>query len=93
MQNVILSPVAVPDLVDMIANEVIARMGQTAPPPQEQDEELTISQLADRLNCSKVTIHKYRKQGLPSYQIGRKVLFSWQEVLDFMGQKKKRKTK
>lgn len=76
MKNIILSPIAVPDLVDMIVNEIEARRSQLNSPSQEQDLQLTIKELASFLGCSKVTVHQYRKQGLPCYQIGRKVLFS-----------------
>lgn len=48
------------------------------------DDTLDISGLAKFLNCSKVSVHTYKKKGLPFYRIGRKVIFKKQEVLDFM---------
>lgn len=54
------------------------------------DDTLDISGLAKFLNCSKVSIHAYKKKGLPFYRIGRKVLFKKQEVLDFMKSLRKR---
>lgn len=51
-------------------------------PPQI--EHLNIPQCADFLGCSKVSIHNYKKQGMPYYRIGRKVLFQKNEVLEFM---------
>lgn len=56
-----------------------------------KEEHFNIKQLADFLNCSKVSIHNYKKMGLPFYRIGRKILFKKQEVLNFMkGLKSKR---
>jgi len=52
--------------------------------PQQQEEHFTIEQLRKFLNCSKVTLHNYKKRGLPYYRIGRKVLFKKSEVLEFM---------
>lgn len=51
---------------------------------KESDEHFNIKQLAEFLRCSKVSIHKYKKKGMPFYRIGRKVLFKKQEVLNFM---------
>ena len=52
--------------------------------PEDKEEHFTIDQIVRFLNCSKVTLHKYKKLGLPFYRIGRKVLFKKSEVLDFM---------
>jgi excisionase family DNA binding protein len=54
---------------------------------QDKDNELNIAELAKFLRCSKVTIHKYKKAGLPYYKIGRKILFNKSEVLEFMRKK------
>lgn len=48
------------------------------------DEHFSINELAGFLRCSKVSIHKYKKKGMPFYRIGRKILFKKQEVLNFM---------
>ena len=53
-------------------------------PNTAQDEHLNIDQCAKFLGCSTVSIHNYKKQGLPFYRIGRKVLFKKSEVLSFM---------
>lgn len=50
----------------------------------EQDECFDIPALADFLHCSKVSIHNYKKKGMPFYRIGRKLLFKKSEVLNFM---------
>src|ERR1041384_3938430 len=50
----------------------------------EEDATFNIPELASFLRCSKVTIHEYKKKGLPFYKIGRKILFKKSEVLNFM---------
>lgn len=48
------------------------------------EEHFNILELAQFLKCSKVSVHKYKKKGLPFYRIGRKILFKKTEVLNFM---------
>ena len=48
------------------------------------DEEFTILELTKFLRCTKVSIHNYKKLGMPFYRIGRKLLFKKAEVLNFM---------
>lgn len=55
------------------------------------EEHFNIQELAQFLKCSKVSVHKYKKKGLPFYRIGRKVLFKKTEVLNFMQSLKNRK--
>ena len=50
----------------------------------DKDEHLNISQCAKFLGCSLGSLHSYKKQGLPFYRVGRKVLFKKSEVLAFM---------
>ena len=49
-----------------------------------EDVTFNIGELAEFLKCSKVTVHKYKKRGMPFYRVGRKILFKKNEVLDFM---------
>ncbi len=49
-----------------------------------KEEHFNIKELAQFLKCSKVSIHQYKKKGLPFYRIGRKILFKKTEVLNFM---------
>jgi excisionase family DNA binding protein len=37
-------------------------------------------ELAEKLKISKVTIDRLRKKGLPSYKLGTKVVFDYEEV-------------
>lgn len=55
------------------------------------DEHFNISELAAFLKCSKVSVHGYKKKGLPFYRIGRKILFKKTEVLNFMRNLRNRK--
>jgi len=63
---------------------------QPQPRIVDQEEHFTIEQLKQFLNCSKVTLHNYKKKGLPYYRIGRKLLFKKTEVLEFMRKNVKR---
>jgi hypothetical protein len=49
-----------------------------------KEEVFNIKELANFLRCSKVSIHNYKKLGMPFYKIGRKLLFKKAEVLNFM---------
>jgi excisionase family DNA binding protein len=53
-------------------------------PVHDQEEHFSIADCARFLGCSVVSIHNYKKQGMPYYRIGRKVLFKKSEVLAFM---------
>lgn len=56
-----------------------------------KEDHFSIKELANFLHCSKVSVHNYKKMGLPFYRIGRKILFKKEEVLNFMkGLKRKR---
>lgn len=51
------------------------------PFPTQQVQTFTIGELADYLNCTKATIHAYKKRGVfPYYQTGRTVYFKKSEV-------------
>ena len=44
---------------------------------------ITEKELSERLNITKVTLHKYRKQGkIPFIQIGRSILYDYNEVME-----------
>lgn len=45
-------------------------------------EKLTISELAQFLDCTVPTLHRYKKEGkIPFFQVGRTVFFDKAEVL------------
>jgi len=50
---------------------------------------ITENELSKRLNISKVTLHKYRKNGtIPFSTVGRNIRYDYQEVLKSMENKK-----
>ena len=50
---------------------------------------ITENELSKRLNISKVTLHKYRKNGtIPFSAVGRNIGYDYQEVLKSMENKK-----
>lgn len=59
----------------------------------DHEEYMTIAECAKFLGRSKVTIHEYKKQGLPCYRIGRTVKFKKSEVLGFMRQWERKRRK
>lgn len=50
----------------------------------KEDAHFTIKQLTKFLHCSRMSIHNYKKLGLPFYRLGRKILFKKDEVVAFM---------
>lgn len=69
---------------ELINQAVKERLEQISKPIDEMEEHFSIGQLATFLGCSKVSIHAYKKKGMPYYKIGRKILFKKTEVLQFM---------
>jgi hypothetical protein len=83
------------ELTKQLIEETLKEGGQKKETEKKGDEEkaetFNILELAKFLRCSKVSIHNYKKLGMPFYRIGRKVLFKKNEVLNFMkGLKSKR---
>lgn len=95
MENVILSPISLTSLEQLIQRSVTAAFAISQPTTAttaEQSQTFTISELADYLNCTKATIHAYKKRGVfPYYQTGRTVYFKKNEVDEALevGNKKK----
>lgn len=77
------------DLVRQIINEEIRKL-QPAETVIEKNDPLNITDLTEFLRCSKASVHNYKKQGLPFYKIGRKVLFKKEEVLRFLDVRRKK---
>lgn len=50
----------------------------------KEETHFTIKELTKFLRCSRMSIHNYKKLGLPFYRLGRKILFKKNEVLEFM---------
>ena len=50
---------------------------------------ITEKELSERLNITKVTLHKYRRQGkIPFSQVGRTIRYDYKEVMDTLKYKK-----
>ena len=50
---------------------------------------ITEKELSERLNITKVTLHKYRKQGkIPFSQVGRTIRYDYKEVMETIKFKK-----
>lgn len=84
MENIFLTSLTVDD-IRQIFQEELAKYFENLPKKKEvapeQDEELSITELAKYLKRSKVTIHAYKKNGVfPYYQTGRTVYFKKSEV-------------
>jgi excisionase family DNA binding protein len=85
--------ITIGEFIELTRQTVLAVMsekGSDAPSTLTDDEHFTIAQCAKFLRCSLVSIHKYKKVGLPYYKIGRKILFKKSEVLAFMKGKGKK---
>lgn len=79
------------EFIELLQTNVKSAVPQMPEPETfDREEHFTIDQVVAFLNCSKVTLHKYKKNGLPFYRIGRKVLFNKSEVLEFMRNNVKR---
>jgi|TARA_B100000768_G_scaffold72842_1_gene69841 excisionase family DNA binding protein len=49
---------------------------------------ITEKELSERLNITKVTLHKYRKQGkIPFSQVGRTIRYDYKEVMEALKHK------
>ena len=52
---------------------------------------ITEKELSERLGISKVTLHKYRKQGkIPFSQVGRTIRYDYKEVIETLKHKQRR---
>jgi excisionase family DNA binding protein len=83
MQNVILSSVSIPDLVDLIACEIETRLhNRERPTPTPEPQRLYGDRSAAQyLGCTPLTIQKLRKSGeIPYYRYGRKFYFITSEL-------------
>jgi len=94
MENLILMPLRIEDLLGMIKASVKDALTVL---PQENSKEdipedlLSIEDIQKVFKVSKVTIHKWKKKGLlPFYKMNRKVYFKKSEVINAMQHKKRK---
>lgn len=70
------------DLKDVIRGIVNDCLDAHVNPPKEEDELLSIEEVANLLGVSKVTIHHRKRMGkIPFYRSGRRIYFKKSEVL------------
>ncbi|HLG03784.1 MAG TPA: helix-turn-helix domain-containing protein [Bacteroidia bacterium] len=83
------------EFIQLLNKQVKANMNRSTPPEvpaqETEDEFFDITGLIGFLRCSKASVHNYKKQGLPFYRVGRKILFRKSYVLDFMKERRERK--
>lgn len=53
------------------------------------DEYLTKEEIAKLLKVSEPTVDRWRKEGMPSIKVSRKVLFDKSKVMEWLNQKSK----
>jgi hypothetical protein len=78
MQNVILSPIAIPDLINQIVNELESRLHSNQLSPQQSPQPFIkgIHELATFLKVSPARAQKLKNEGIfPYWQDGRTLLF------------------
>ena len=84
MQNVILTPVAVPELVDLIASEVLIRITKTEAPEPVQDR-ITIDEAVAVTGLKRSAIYKMTMTGdIPCQKFGKRLIFSRHELAQWM---------
>lgn len=87
MQNMILTPVAVDELVDLIACEVESRINRTEyrEPPQDR---ITLDEACLITNSSKSQIYKQTMLNeIPHQKFGKRLVFSRKELASWMDQR------
>ena len=85
MQNLILSPIHVDELVNRIANEIETRQinRQQLPPPPEPHRLKGDKAAAEYLGCTPLTVFKLRKSlDIPHHRYGRKFYYITTELDD-----------
>lgn len=94
MQNQILTSLSAEELVRTIKDgikEVLKEAPTNSSKNEKEEDLLSIEDVQKIFNVSKVTIHKWKKQGLiPFYKVNRKLYFKRSEVIGSL-QTKKRK--
>lgn len=84
MQNLILTPVAVPELVDLIASEVLIRMNRTEAPEPVQDR-ITLDDAVLITGLKRSAIYKMTMTGdIPCQKFGKRLIFSRGELAQWM---------
>lgn len=88
MQNLVLSPVAVPELVNLIATEIETRMlNREKPHKKNEPRYLSRKETAELLRITLPTLNEQTKRGkLAAYRIGGRVLYREDEIQNCLNQ-------
>jgi len=89
--NFVLSPISLTDFETLIKNCVSSVLqSQTPEPPPQDDELLTTAEATKLLRVSKVTIHKWRKEGrIKFHRINTRIRFKRSELMEALQTSKK----
>lgn len=92
MENIILSTISIEELRNTIRECVHQTMAEIEFPAQvdNSNQRITISQVCDKFNISKPTLHKHMRLGLEYEKLGRKTLFRTEAVEHYFRLHKKR---
>lgn len=99
MKDILFTPIRLNELETLIQNSVERAMKaqdfkQVEPTEPVGSKKLySIKELANFLQVSTVTAQRYKNDGLPCMQYGRKVCFDTEQVLNWLYNPKKRGTK
>lgn len=64
------------------------RSEEITPRPVEPERcLLSTREIAERLGVSEVSIYRLRKEGMPKYRVGNRVLFDLEKVMDWVEQR------
>ena len=85
MEQVILSPIPVPELVKLISDAVLSKSPispEKAPSMQEMENFLTRQEVSKLFHISLVTLNKHTKsKRLKAHRIGARVLYKKSEII------------
>ncbi|MHC1778458.1 MAG: hypothetical protein AB9834_23855 [Lentimicrobium sp.] len=89
MQNVILSPIAIPDLINQIANELESRFYNNQPPKKELPKYLNPVQLSELVSWKLTTVYQNHHNGLipGAKKVGNRLLFDTAIILKWIEEK------
>lgn len=68
----------------------IEKSEQVIRPVEPEQRLLSTNVIAERLGVSAVSIYRLRKEGMPKYRIGGRVLFDLEQVMDWLDKRNSR---
>lgn len=93
MQNLILTPVSVEDLVNLIANEIELRMVKEPQKKEQVKDEMDIDETVKMTGLKKSAIYRNSWTGdMPCFRRGKRLVFSRKEIRQWLDDRTIRKT-